>query len=221
MAPLSIGTVAPDAPPGTVRIEGLRDARYGEVFLGRSPDGRLELEVWNTLGLNECPQEAWDALEPTELARENEADVVILNGPRHWLLDAIENVPRADRQVARFGELDFFLAAAIDFGDEPPTSAPYARREIQRDTVWEWSPGRTVHELVDDEGAAYVMQAYCLAVEPAQTEDSLGDLGARLAVPEGWAYRSRQLDDALRVRSHDGVGVVIQDELQNTYHLIA
>ena len=43
--------------------DGLRDVRYGEVLLLSGSDGTYSAEVWNTLGLNDCPQEAWDALD--------------------------------------------------------------------------------------------------------------------------------------------------------------
>ena len=85
--------------------------------------------------------------------------------------------------------------------------------------MWEWSAGRTVHELVTATGDAYVMQAYCLAVEPELTEPDLIDIATRLTLPRGWTYRSRQLDEPLRVSSRDGVGTVVQDDLQDTYHL--
>ena len=56
-----------------------------------------------------------------------------------------------------------------------------------------------MHELVDPDGVAYVMQAYCIGVDPTLTEESLAALGERLALPEGWAYRSRVLDEELVV----------------------
>lgn len=221
MSPLTIGAPTAHTAPGAIRIEGLRDARYGEVFLARETGGSITVEVWNTLGLNDCPQSAWDALDPTRLAEQHGAIVAILNGPRHWLLDAIENVPHAERREATFGDLQMFLAATVDLGSKLPDRRPYTQLFVNRDTVWEWSAGRTVHELTSDTGDTYVMQAYCLAVEPDLTEEALGHIGPRLNLPSGWRYRSRQLDAPLRVRAIDGVGTVTQDDLQNTYHLCA
>lgn len=205
--------------PGAVRIEGLRDVRYGEVFLVRGMENGFVAEVWNTLGLNECPQDSWEKLDHTEIAHEHGALIAILNGPRHWLLDAIENVPPAERRVATFGSIDMFLAASLDLGGDLPTPTPYTERKVRRNTVWEWSAGRTVHELVTATGDRYVMQAYCLAVDPGLTESALVDIAPQLDLPRGWRYESRQLSEPLRVSARDGVGIVVQDDLQNTYHL--
>lgn len=221
MAPLTIGTPHPDAAPGTVRIEGLRDARYGEVFLARAtPEGTILLEIWNTIGQNDCPQDAWDALEATELAADHDALVAVLNGPRHWLLDSIENVPSPDRRIATFGDLDMTLVATVDLGTEAPVRAPYTQRRINRSTVWEWSAGRVVHELLDAEGHPHVMQAYCVGVDPTLTEATLTGVGDKLTLPDGWSYRSRTLDTTLRLQATDGVAVIIQDDLENTYQRV-
>jgi hypothetical protein len=76
-----------------------------------------------------------------------------------------------------------------------------------------------VHELVTATGDRYVMQAYCLAVDPELTEPALVDIAPHLDLPRGWKFESRQLSEPLRVSARDGVGVVVQDDLQNTYHL--
>ncbi len=203
--------------PGAARISGLRGLRYGEVLLVHENDGNFSADVWNSMGLNDCPQQAWDELDAEAIAREHDGLLALLNGPRHWLMDVIENVPRTDRRVERFGSLDMTLVASVDLGTELPALGPYTERTVLRDTVWEWSSGRTVHELRAPDGRVYVMQAYCLAVDPTLDESSLSGLAARLDLPAGWTLTSRTLDDVLRLRAPDGVAVVIQDELQNTY----
>ncbi len=50
-------------------------------------------------------------------------------------------------------------------------------------------------------------------------EEGLADLGARLKLPEGWAFRSRVLTADLRVTAVDEVATLVQDELANTYQL--
>ena len=79
--------------------------------------------------------------------------------------------------------------------------------------------GKPVHELVDPGGTAYVMQAYCLGVDPTLTAEALPDLGSRLALPAGWTYRTRILDEELVVDTTATVATVLQDELENTYTL--
>ena len=42
----------------------LRGMRYCEILLFYSDDEGLAAEVWGTQGLNLCPTESWDALDP-------------------------------------------------------------------------------------------------------------------------------------------------------------
>lgn len=203
--------------PGATRITGLRGLRYGEILLVREAHGTYHAEVWNSMGLGDCPQTEWDALDPVTIAAEHGALLAIANGPRHWLMDVIENVPRPDGRVERFGGIDMTLVAVVDLGTGIPTPAPFTERTVVRDTIWEWSVGRRVHELVAPDGSVFTMQAYCLAVKPELDEDGLEGLGPSVGLPDGWAYRSRVLDSTLQLRAPDGVATIIQDALQNTY----
>jgi len=44
-------------------------------------------------------------------------------------------------------------------------------------------------------------------------------LGDRLALPEGWSYRTRILDEELVVDTTATIATVLQDELENSYTL--
>lgn len=203
---------------------GLRDVRYGEVLLVRSTAGAYTAEVWNTLGLNDCPQEAWDALDAAAIAADRGALVARLNGPRHWTLDTIVTgvtAPPAERRLARFGELDMFLAATVDLGSAlPAPDAAYEERAVARDTIFRFAAGATVHQLTAPDGSRYVMQAYSLAVDPTQTLAGLAGLAGRLDLPADWTFTTCTLDGILDLHSPDGVATVVQDELQNTYQRI-
>lgn len=202
--------------------DGLRDVRYGEVLLLTEAGGAYTAEVWNTLGLNDCPQEAWDALDAGAIAAERGALLALLNGPRRWTLDTI--VPVAahppERRLTRFGDLDMFLAATVELGDSLPDQSPYVERRVARETIFRFKAGTTVHQLTAADGQRYVMQAYSHAVDPTQDLGSLPDLGARLVLPEGWTYTTCVLDRTLDLLSTDGVATIVQDELQNTYQRI-
>ena len=76
-----------------------------------------------------------------------------------------------------------------------------------------------MYELVDPEGQAFVMQARCVGVDASITEQSLATLGERLALPEGWSYRTRVLDAELVVDTSATLATVVQDEFENTYTL--
>jgi hypothetical protein len=51
------------------------------------------------------------------------------------------------------------------------------------------------------------------------SEASLVNLGERLALPEGWSYRTRVLETELVVDTSETLATVVQDEFENTYTL--
>jgi hypothetical protein len=208
---------------GRVRVEGLRGERYCEVLLARVVDGpRLNAEVWNTYGLNDCPPEEWEALDADAIKTEREVLAAILNGPRYWMMDAIERTPDAvERQETTFGTLRMFLAATVDLGPIPPNLAPYTEREVARAAIFEFSAGAEIYELTDPAGRVFVMQSYSQQRAPDLAESALADLGARITPPAGWTYAARTLDTTLRVGDGSPVSTVVQDDLGNTYSLSA
>ncbi len=203
------------------RVEGLHDVRYGEILLVHHADGRFHADVWNTMGFNDCPPDAFAELDAPTIAAEHGAVVALKNGPRHWVLDAIEAGMRASAPTTKFGTLEMFLAATIDFGTELPVPGAYLERPVARDTVFEWAAGRALHELRSPSGHTYVMQALSHAVDATQSPATLEALEARLALPPGWTYTTRRADQPLRLLSDlDGVATVLQDELANTYQRV-
>ncbi len=203
------------------RVEGLRNMRYGEVLLVHQVGPRFRADVWNTMGFNDCPPDAFAELDPVAVAAEHGAIAALKNGPRHWVLDAIEAGIREHAPTAKFGTLEMFLAATIDFGTELPVPGAYLERRVARDTVFEWAAGAPLYELHSAGGHTYVMQALSLAVDPDQTIDALSDLEPRLELPAGWSFHLRHQPTPLRLRSDpEGVATVVQDEFANTYQRV-
>lgn len=56
-------------------------------------------------------------------------------------------------------------------------------------------------------------------MDPKLTRRKLGGLGTKLALPEGWKFRTRLLKRDLTLKTN-GKTTVLQDELQNTYQLV-
>ena len=212
-------STVPGTAPMTVRT-GLRDVRYGEVLLLREDGGQFTAEVWNTLGMNDCPQGAWEQLDAATIAAERGALMAILNGPRYWVLDSITSAIRQDAPETSFGSLGMFRAAVIDFGTDLPVPGPYLERSIVRETVFGFSKGTEMHELTNPDGCVYVMQAYSRIVDPGLTIDDLTGIGDRISPPPGWTFTTRTLADDLGLLSIDGVATVLQDDLQNTYQRV-
>jgi hypothetical protein len=200
-------------------ISDMRGVRYGEVLAVYLRDGGLHAEVYGTQMLNDCPQELWETLDAPTIAAEMGAAFVKLNGPRHWMLDGLGTKVAVVEPVFRdFNGLTMRRIATVELGDSP-AAAPYAERHVNRGAVFFFDAGKPVYELVRPDGVAYVMQAYCIGVDPTLTEADLPALGERLALPEGWTYRTRILDEELAVDTTAHVATVVQDELENTYTL--
>lgn len=202
-------------------ISEMRGVRYGEVLAVYARDGGLQAEVYGTQMLNDCPQELWETLDADAIAAEMGAMAVKLNGPRHWMLDGLgQKVAVLEPVLRDFNGLTMRRIATVDLGDAPSV-LPYTERHVNRGAVFFWDAGSPVHELVSPNGLAYVMQAYCIGVDPTLTQAALPDLGERLALPEGWSFRTRVLDEELVVDTTDTIATVLQDELENTYTLPA
>jgi hypothetical protein len=198
-------------------LGGLHDARYCEIIAlkGAPPDATAV--VWNTIGLNKCPAPWWNAFDAGDLAQELGASVVVLNGPRHFLMDSV-TVPRTGRvrsfhgqKLRRVAEIPIHTAAEL-------AQVPYTDRVIERDNTWRWRRGRRVYELVAPGGDTYVMQAYSQIKDRSLSIGKLRSLGRRLDLPPGWRYRSRVLRRPLALGAN-GQATIVQDELQNTYQL--
>ena len=209
--------LAVPAPASALRTaDNLYDARYCEVLVleGTIPDARVD--VYNTIGFSDCPEALWSALDPVELAQELGASAVILNGPRHFLMDSASG---KGGRVRSFHGLRTRLLASIPIRSAADlVRRPYVERTVARKNTWVWDAGRVVFELLAPDGRRYVMQSYSQIVDPTLSTADLPSLGARLALPAGWSYRARVLQDdlTLTVRSE---ATIIQDDLQNTYQL--
>jgi haloalkane dehalogenase len=211
------------SPSGRLRLrEGLHGARYGEVLLVTGRLNRIEATVYNTLGLNDCPDDLWHALDPEAIKKSYRARAVILNGPRYFLMDKI-SIADPGEEIFDFGGLQMRRLATVPLSLTSLLGGlqrhPYTEQAVRRTTVYVWNQGREVYELIAPDGTSYVMQSYSLQVDPTLTEADLPTLGARLRLPDRWRYRARRLEAewALAV---DGEAHLIQDELENSYQRV-
>ena len=208
----------PDTVPQRL-IDHMRGVRYGEVLAMFLRDTGLEAEVYGTQMLNDCPQELWETLNADEIAKDMGAVFVKLNGPRYWLLDGLgSKVAVVDPVFKDFNGIQMRRIATIPIGADF-AAGPYTIRNVNRGAVFFFDAGKTVYELIDPDGRALVMQARCIGIDPNMTEESLANLGERLALPEGWSYRTRVLETELVVDTSATLATVVQDEFENTYTL--
>lgn len=203
-----------------VRHDGMRGVRYGEVLAVFMRDDVLEAEVYGTQMLNDCPQALWDGLDPTAIAAEMGAMFVKLNGPRYWAIDGLgRKVATVEPIMRDFNGITMRRIATVEIGPDAGGIGPYTERHVNRGATFFFEAGKPVYELVNPSGLAYMLQAWCVGVDPSLTERDLPKLGSRLRLPEGWTFRTRTLFEEVVVDTTDHLATVIQDELENTYTL--
>ena len=209
----SSATAAEPAPP-----PDLRDARYCEVLEMRGEIPDATVNVWNTIAFSDCPQPKFERLDPAAIAAQTGASLVLVNGPRYFVMDSA--VARIGTRVRIFGGMrmrrvaQLPIAAAADLAQRA-----YAERTVERVNTWQWERGSRVYELLAPDGATYVMQSYTVMRDPLLTIGGLRRLGDRLALPEGWRYRTRRLRRNLELGA-EGEATILQDDLLNTYQRV-
>lgn len=213
-------SLAPVPASAEVVTEALRDQRYCELLLAY-PDGRtLSQEVYNTQGLNDCPEEQWQALDMDQLAEENNAAAVLPNGPRHWTMDRIIASGSSNTgQVKNFDGLEMSLRGVLTGKLRSLFTSgakPYRTKTVARETTYVFEAGKAVYELTDRDGNVYVMQSYSQQVDSTLTMAQLPSLGSRLKLPKGWSYAERVLSQELQLTA-TGQATVVTDDFANTY----
>ena len=203
----------------------LRNFRYCEVLALAPAAAGVTVNVYSTMGLSDCPAVLFDDLDADAIADEYGLMQAQLNGPRYWLMNSMssEGMSRGG-QIADFGGIEMRLNGQLTLDPNDmasSTSAPYAPREVNRDTTFVYDAGSMVYELISPEGDVYRMQSYTQAIEPTLTIDDLETLGERLELPDGWRFEARVLAEESEVVAVDSIAHVINDDLNNTYQLVA
>jgi hypothetical protein len=209
-------TAQPSAKPLKM-LDDVRDRRYCELFVIKRQRAHLAADVYNTLGLNDCPQATWDAIDIAKVASELGAVRVIRNGPRHFIMDRLASgdVTSNATDIQGLG-MRVVGILSLSFLQLVEKRAFYVERTVRRTTDWVFLAGKPVYELISPKGRVYVMQSYSQIVDPTLGYSDLIELGSRLKPPKDWHYRSRILNADLVAQS-TGAAHVLQDELQNTY----
>ena len=199
--------------------QALRDQRYCEVLVGAHGSYfPHELIVYNTVGLNDCPQSLWSRITAAKVKAEARAHFVRLNGPRHWTIDAFVGSELLNPAVRTFEGLAMREAGVLHLGFRDFLSQrPYAEQMVARKTTEVFKAGLPVFQLLDSDGEVFFMQSYSLQVDPWQTMDALKTLGQKLRFPRGWSFRVVTLRSDYLLESAGGQATVIQDDLLNTY----
>lgn len=198
-------------------IDYMYHIRYCEVVMGQREGTDLNLGVYNTYGYNTCPQAEWDKLSVSQLQQQYPGKVIMLNGPRYFMLDRAEINSTLPVDIKKFGGLTMRRAAILHLPVVDAISKrPYTERVVDRDTRWFYDKGRRVYELRAPDQKRYILQSYSDQIKK-QTPESLQFLGNVLQLPVGWKFSSYILEKPLTVSTVNGKAYVIQDDLHNTY----
>ena len=208
--------------------EQLRDDRYCEIIPVTRDKATIKSEVYNTLGFNDCPADVWVTITEDMVNEEYGSLQAKLNGPRHWMMDAIiGSGSSVDSPTFTFGgeggiQMQRRGVLETKVGDDTVGEQYYVPNQVERDTVFVYEAGKPVFELTDPDRHVYMMQSYSQIVDPNLSYDQLAGLGSRLQLPEGWSFSTRTLDEEfqLTTQSTDGIAYVINDDLLNSYQRV-
>lgn len=224
VASAAFGQIPKPIEKGNVITYNVTDARYCEFFLLEDSGGQLSANVYNTIGLNICPEDQVKKLNGPAIAKENNAKGFFLNGPRYFVCDQLVIIKGGSEKMFSstidFGGIKARLAAHVllppDFGKEK-TATAYHPTTVHRNNQWVYHKGSKVFLLDDPDKHTWVMQASAAIVDPNLTPKQLPNLGSMLKPAPGWSYRVVTLDKDLTVQPVEGTARIVQDELQNTY----
>ena len=195
---------------------GLRGERYCEVLLVHAGLHGLSADVYDSYGLNDCPQSEWAELDAGRIADDDGALAAVLSGPRYWLADS--NVKDAAAgQIKTFGGIAMRKAATVNIGNPMAASRPYNPLTVDQRADFTFNAGSQIYELVEPGGTRWVMQSWSQKTDPTLSQADLAGLASRLKLPSGWTYQVRTLTAPLHVLTTTTTAQVLQDDLTNSY----
>lgn len=171
-------------------IINTRDMRFGEILVVK----QTGIEIYNTTGLNDCPEKLWNALDTEKIREQFGALKVEKNGPHFWMMDS-QTISFGEK--ASFGGLEARWVATLPRATAAKAaegSEPYKVFTSKKTQKMVYSKGKAVYELVDPDGNVYILQAH----EERFPLASLPNLGEHLKkLPKGWQYQTRTLTEDL------------------------
>ena len=214
--------------PRSVLNRGMYDDRYCEyLFVHPGGETGFYADVWNTYGLNDCPQDLWERSNTATLRQEMGSLFVKLNGPRHWLInqasitfDPSAKLRQGIRKTFSSGlRMRRLTTGAVPAVNGVPGLPSYTETTVNRTTNFTFSRRHPVRVLIAPDGKRYAMQAYSQIKQKDLDESQLDALKPRLALPAGWDYKVFGLRKDLTLRTRART-TVIQDEMENTYQYL-
>ncbi len=202
--------------------DDLRDFRYCMIIAAFRKGLNVNIDLYNSMSLNDCPTAAWNALDQEELKKTYGAVEIRMNGPRFWVLNQISGTEvTATGQIVDFGGIEMQRISQLEVSifQGSSGSEPYEENEVQLSTRYSYHANNMVYELSSPNSEVYRMQSYSQIIDPNLSINDLESLGERLNLPAGWTYNARVLTEDSELKA-DGLAFVINDDLGNSYHKI-
>ena len=206
------------APLQTQHHVHMRGQRYCEIILEQTP---FRYAVYNTIGLNHCPQRIWGKVSIDRIKKETKASTVLLNGPRYWVIDGIEHSHLVSKEIRLLSGMPMREAGVLKLNLLDVFQSrfkPYRTKTVARNTTWVYDAHKPVYELIDPQGHVYVMQSYSVQ-RHLQSMKTLHRLGSTLSLPSGWRFKTGTLKHRAYVSTQNGYATVVQDNFYNTYQM--
>lgn len=204
--------------------DSMHNQRYCEIVLVKVSIPNVTISVYNTIGINACPEEQWKNINTDKLKKDFSVHTVVANGPRYYLMDKIGMYNTGDTTITSFDSLQAKLWVKIRMGMgmalKMQKTEVYKERPFKMVTAKYFNKGSTVFELLSPEHT-YIMESYSAEVDSTLKEADLPMLAQRLQFPTGWQYKVITLDSNLQLLttpSKESFG--IEDELGNRYQRI-
>lgn len=193
----------------------MRGTRYCEMILAH---GLTQYAVYDTLGLNECPEAVWSKINRSVVKKATESSSVHLIGPRFWVVDGFKYSHLINPLIKQMDGLTMREAGVLHIRilNLLRASLPYYKHEVTRHITWTYQADKPVYELIDPNGEVFVMQSYSIQ-KKAQTQNTLTELGTQLKLPKGWTFKTGVINKAETLETINNIAIVVQDSFDNTY----
>ena len=179
----------------STRLDDLHGRSVCELDLVHQVSAVVVADIYTTATVNDCDEAAFAAVDTRAVAREQGVPLVLRNGPRVMVLDSLTTSVDSGGDSIQAGGITLEKSATVEL-DSVSSQQPYRGYTLKRNAAAVYDAGRRVYELHDPNGNTWVMQSYSTHIDPSLDERGLEQLGARLHLPKGWTFSSRELDDA-------------------------
>ena len=195
----------------------MRGGRYCEIIV---PKTITSYAVYNTWGLNDCPEKIWDQITVERVKAQTKAHFVHLNGPRYWVIDGFKNSKLINSTTEDISGLKLREAGILHIRliDLVKSQQPYKEHIVDRTTTWVYDAGKPIYELISPKGTVYVMQSFSIQKHP-QSLSSLDRLATDLKLPKGWIFKAGIVKKSEALKAINNKAIVVQDDFLNTYQM--